>query len=719
MTTPLHLLNTIFGYTHFRLNQKTIIETLLNGRDVLALMPTGGGKSICYQIPAILRPGVGIVVSPLIALMQDQVNALHLIGVKAAYLNSSLERTQIKHIEDSLSKNAFDLLYIAPERLLDGSFLKKLLRLKIALFAIDEAHCVSQWGHDFRPHYQQLSTLQALFPKIPRIALTATADAKTQHEIIEQLALKKAVRFIDSFDRPNIHYTITQETAPSHIKKKSSRYSSQQKLWNFIQRNHPFDAGIIYCLSRKKVEATVLWLTQKGRFVLPYHAGLPSHVRETNQNTFLYKKGIIMVATIAFGMGIDKPDVRFVAHLSLPKSIEAYYQETGRAGRDGEASSAWMAYELYDVITLKRMMQQSSGNNDYKKVSLEKLDTMLALCESVQCRRQYLLAYFDEILEKSCGYCDNCLTPPELWNATEAVRQALSCVYRTGQSFGVSYIIDVLVGKNDARILRHGHEQLSTFGLGKKHSPLVWKSLFRQLIAQKIVWVDHLNHGIILLTQASRPLLKNETSFMARKLSTSPLESSSPSFNIDESPLLSDLKALRVQLSVDEKVPPYMIFHDSTLREMCLTRPKTLSSLRSILGMGEKKLKKYGDHFLTIIQKHPLSSSNNKASYDLSDTIHTTLEMLKDVKNIKTIAKKRKLTYNTIYSHIIKGIQLGQVDPLKVLPIDALDYQRIVHCLDLYPLNETGRLKKIFIALNETFEYNVIKGVIAAERVNH
>ena len=704
MQKALDILNKTFGYDNFRLNQEEIVASLIDGRDVLALMPTGGGKSLCYQIPAIIRPGVGIIVSPLIALMQDQVDAMNLIGVKAAFINSSLAIDQVRHIEQQLFSGELDLLYVAPERLLNQKFLNMISGLKISLFAIDEAHCVSQWGHDFRPEYQQLSALHTLFPEVPRIALTATADSRTQTEIIEQLELENAARYINSFDRPNIRYAIAEGS------------KSKDQLWAFLESEYPTDAGIVYCLSRKKVEATAEWLQGKGRNALPYHAGLPADVRQKNQKAFLRQEGVIIVATIAFGMGIDKPDVRFVAHLSLPKSIEAYYQETGRAGRDGQPSSAWMAYGLQDVILLRQMMQQGDGNENFKQTSQQKLDSMLGLCESTHCRRQLLLAYFDETMAEPCGNCDNCLHPPETWDATEAARQALSCVYRTGQRFGVTYVIDVLLGKADSRIESNQHNELSTFGIGTEHSVTVWKSLFRQMIAKGLLYVDHENFGRVKLTESSRPLLKGEVNLEARKQAKKEKSKKSKSKNIAviHQELFDALRALRIEIAEEQEkgVPPFVIFHDSTLIEMTEVRPSELNRMQFISGVGEKKLEKYGKQFLKVIQEYPLSES---VSTNLSDTVNETLQLLADDHTIELISKKRNMTIGTIYGHIAKAIEEGMLDPLIVLPIDETDYQLIAQTIEAYRDETESPLKKMFDALGEQFDYGIIKCVLAGE----
>ncbi|WP_081485977.1 DNA helicase RecQ [Thiothrix nivea] len=605
MQRAYQILNNTYGYADFRLNQQDIIGSLLQGRDVLALMPTGGGKSLCYQIPALARDGVGIVVSPLIALMQDQVDALQQLGIRAAFLNSTLNYGTVLQVERELLEGEIDLLYVAPERLLGEKMLALLERLNssvgIALFAIDEAHCVSQWGHDFRPEYQQLSVLAERFPGIPRIALTATADQRTRQEIIQQLRLQNADVYINSFDRPNIHYTIRQGQ------------NARQQLWRFIADNHPQDAGIVYCLSRKKVEDTALWLAEQGRVALPYHAGMSADTRREHQQRFLREDGVIIVATIAFGMGIDKPDVRFVAHLSLPKSIEAYYQETGRAGRDGQPSNAWMAYGLQDVITLRQMMQESTASEQQKRVEHHKLQAMLGLCEMTTCRRQALLEYFGEPTPEPCGNCDNCQSPPEVWEAAVAAQKALSCVYRTGQRFGVNYIIDVLLGKDDSRIRQFGHDQLSTYGIGTEHSQAEWRNIFRQLIALGYLSVDVDGHGGLRLTDKSRPLLRGEIELhlrkeqmreRVRKERNRAERTPRPEFeemSTAAKALFEQLRNLRTRLAKEQEVPPYVIFHDSTLLHMANEQPQTLEAMRSIPGIGERKLEQYGQAFLNVI----------------------------------------------------------------------------------------------------------------------
>ncbi len=590
------ILRSVYGYDDFRLNQRAIIASLLDGKDVLALMPTGGGKSLCYQIPALVRPGVGIVVSPLIALMQDQVEALKQLGLRAAFLNSTLDYAGAQAIEQALLAGELDLLYVAPERLLTERMLGLMDRSHLALFAIDEAHCVSQWGHDFRPEYQKLSVLAGRYPTVPRIALTATADQRTRQEIISQLGLEQADLYVNSFDRPNITYTIHEGQ------------NARQQLWRFIDTCHYRDAGIVYCLSRKKVESVAQWLSERGCIALPYHAGLSAQVRQAHQERFLREDGVIIVATIAFGMGIDKPDVRFVAHLNLPKSIEAYYQETGRAGRDGEPANAWMAYGLQDVITLRQMMADSKASEQQKRVEHHKLEAMLGLCEMTTCRRVALLDYFDEPGTEACGNCDNCLNPPQSWDGTVAAQKALSCVYRTGQRFGVNYLVDVLQGRADDRIRQFGHDSLSTFGIGQDHGQSEWRTIFRQLIALGYLSVDLEGHGALRLTEKSRPLLRGEISLQLRHDRTvekkQKVRGVKATVRPEDQSLWEALRRLRLRLAQEQGVPSYVIFHDSTLIQMIVQRPRTLEGLGMISGIGEQKRERYGQAFLEEIRAH-------------------------------------------------------------------------------------------------------------------
>jgi ATP-dependent DNA helicase RecQ len=603
-TSAQKVLSEVFGYSTFRGAQQAIVECVIQGGDALVLMPTGGGKSLCYQIPALVRQGVGIVVSPLIALMQDQVDALNQLGVSAAFLNSSLSAQAAQAVSRQLLAGELKLLYVAPERLMTESFLALLHKLQVSdyigLFAIDEAHCVSQWGHDFRPEYRALTVLHERFPDVPRIALTATADAPTRREIIERLKLDQAQQFVSSFDRPNIHYRVTQKN------------NVRQQLLSFLEAEHANDAGIVYCLSRKKVEETADWLNEQGWDALPYHAGLDAAVRNQNQRRFLREEGIVMVATVAFGMGIDKPNVRFVAHLDLPKSMEGYYQETGRAGRDGLPANTWMAYGLGDVVSMRQMLLSGDAPEERKRVELQKLDALLGFCESTECRHQTLLRYFGEDYPGNCNTCDNCLTPVETWDATEPARMALSCVYRTGQRFGVAHLIDVLLGKLTPKIQQFNHQALSTFGIGKELAQAQWSSVFRQLAVKGLINVDMEAFGGLKLSESSRAVLRGEQAIWMRRDSAPVKRKISKTERgarlredfaaANEDPLWQALKAKRMELAREQGVPPYVIFHDSTLLEMLNRKPQTLTELAKISGIGQSKLSKYGDAFLTVLE---------------------------------------------------------------------------------------------------------------------
>ena len=593
--SALDILHTHYGYDQFRFRQSEIVQTLIDGGDALVLMPTGGGKSVCYQIPAMVRDGVGVVISPLIALMQDQVNALNTMGIRASFLNSTQSFETRREVEQQLLSGQLDLLYVSPERLNTSDFMGLLGRIKISLFAIDEAHCVSQWGHDFRSDYLRLKMLHEAFPQIPRIALTATADRRTREEIVQQLGLQNAARFVHSFDRPNIFYRIGEGQ------------NNRQRLWQFIEDNHANDAGIVYCLSRKNVDAVADWLVDKGRIALPYHAGMSSEDRALHQHRFLAEEGVIIVATIAFGMGIDKPDVRFVAHLNMPRTIEAYYQETGRAGRDGQPANAWLAYGMQDVINLRMINQQNDAEEAHKMLQHNKLESMLAFCEQVNCRRQTLLGYFDENLDQPCGHCDNCLQPPTTWDATEAARKALSCVYRTGQRFGTNYVIDILIGKTDERIERNHHDQISTWSIGKDMNSKQWRSVFRQLLAFAYLESDSDLHGGLRLTQRAKPLLAGEESLHLREVTeTGRKKRSSTSRTVIErtnQPLFERLRNLRKTIADENGVPPYVIFHDKTLHEMAAIQPLDLEHMNEISGIGEKKLERFGKAFLHEIEE--------------------------------------------------------------------------------------------------------------------
>jgi len=595
---PAHdLLSRIFGYDEFRGPQQAIVEHVAAGNDALVLMPTGGGKSLCYQVPSLLRDGTGIVISPLIALMQDQVEALRQLGVRAEYLNSTLDGDTAARVERELLAGELDMLYVAPERLLTGRFLSLLSRSRIALFAIDEAHCVSQWGHDFRPEYRQLTVLHERWPDVPRIALTATADPPTQREIAERLDLTNAQHFVSSFDRPNIRYTVVQKD------------NAKRQLLDFL-KVHRQEAGIVYCMSRRKVEETAEFLCKEGMNALPYHAGLPAEVRAANQRRFLREDGIVMCATIAFGMGIDKPDVRFVAHTDLPKSMEGYYQETGRAGRDGEAAEAWLCYGLGDVVLLKQMIEQSEAGEDRKTLERSKLDHLLGYCESMQCRRQVLLAGFGETYPQPCGNCDNCLLPPDAWDASVAAQKALSCVYRSGQRFGVGHLIDILRGGDNEKVRQFGHTELSTYGIGKDLDARTWRSVFRQLVASSLLEVDSSAYGGLRLTDGSREVLKGQRKVMMRRETPKAArerDRSGQRTGLSVLPqdlaLFNALRGLRAELAREQNVPAFVIFHDSTLRNIAEQRPTSVDALGRVGGIGGTKLARYGDRLVEIVRE--------------------------------------------------------------------------------------------------------------------
>jgi ATP-dependent DNA helicase RecQ len=690
--TPITILQQVFGYDRFRGAQAEIIDQVLGGSDALVLMPTGGGKSLCYQIPALLRPGTGIVISPLIALMQDQVDALRQLGVRAAFLNSSLPPDAAWQVEQELLAGELDLLYIAPERLLTGRFLSLLDRSRIALFAIDEAHCVSQWGHDFRPEYIQLHLLHERWPGVPRVALTATADEPTRNEIVTRLGLAEAGKFVSSFDRPNIRYRIVEKTSPA----------------------------------------------------LPYHAGLPQEMRRTHQARFLREEAVIIVATIAFGMGIDKPDVRFVAHLDLPKTLEGYYQETGRAGRDGLPADAWMTYGLGDVTMLRRIIEDSEADEQFKRLELHKLNAMVGFCETTECRRLALLRYFGEQRDDSCGNCDTCLEPVETWDGTVAAQKAMSAVFRTGQRFGVGYLVDVLVGKADERMRRLGHDRVSTFGIGTELNAKQWRSVYRQLVAAGLVAVDVEGYGGLRLTEAARPVLRGERSLMLRRdperrrgtaADRRPSVVDLPD-HPDARALWERLRGLRRELAARESVAPYMIFGDVTLRELVNYRPRDADELSRISGVGAVKLERFGTDFLTLLAEHeaehgrpanlaPPPGPRGRSSLrptaaipaveqGLSETVQTTLELFRAGVPVNEIAVRREIRPTTVYGHLARCIESGELELTDVVKLDRELIDAIELAFNSLPRDALYALKPVYDQFDGHVDYGTLRCVRAA-----
>ncbi|WP_295586460.1 DNA helicase RecQ [uncultured Lamprocystis sp.] len=745
---PLEILNRVFGYPSFRGAQEAVIEQILRGGDALVLMPTGGGKSLCYQIPALLRPGTGVVVSPLIALMQDQVDALRQLGVRAAFLNSSMAADEQARVERALLAGELDLCYVAPERLLSERFLNLLGRVSIALFAIDEAHCVSQWGHDFRPEYIQLNLLHERWPQVPRIAVTATADAPTRREIVAKLALEQAAQFVSSFDRPNIRYRITEKAQP------------RRQLIEFLRNEHPRDAGIVYCLSRRKVEETAEFLREQGFSALAYHAGLTAEQRRAHQAEFLRGEGVIVVATIAFGMGIDKPDVRFVAHLDLPKSLEAYYQETGRAGRDGLPANAWMTYGLGDVVMLRRFIEASEAEEQFKRVELHKLNALLGFCETSECRRRVMLNYFGEALAEPCGNCDTCLAPVARWDGTVAAQKAMSCIFRTEQRFGVNYLIDVLLGKDHERIRRFGHDRTSTFGIGQDLSAEQWKSVYRQLVAAGLVAVDMEAHGALKLTELSRAVLRGEQRVHLRRdperRPASRAAENKGRAIAAETPLDPEATALwerlrthRRELAQQQGVPPYVIFNDATLRELVTYRPRDADAFSRISGVGVVKLERYGVSFLGVLADHeaehgrpadlpplpepptradrsatgsaagPLSEKAPAAgrswNLGLSGTVRETLELFRAGIPPAAIGEQRDLKLTTVFTHLARCIEEGELSLRDVVTLGEDEIEAIRSAFDqLVGLDSPQMLKPVYDAFEGHYDYGLLRCVRAA-----
>lgn len=710
------LLRTVFGYSSFRKDQEAVIRRVIQGEDAIVIMPTGGGKSLCYQIPSLVRPGVGIVVSPLIALMANQVSALEQNGVRATFLNSSLAADVAQRRRAALLRGEFDLLYVAPERLVQPAFLDFVQELNPALFAIDEAHCVSQWGHDFRPEYLQLGQLADRFPEVPRLALTATADEKTRQEMRERLVLPRAELFIGGFDRPNIHYAVGEKQSPT------------RQLLQFLKR-HEGEAGIVYAFSRKRTEAFAETLRTQGYRAMAYHAGLSSEERTRVQETFLREEGVIVVATIAFGMGIDKPDVRFVAHLDLPKSVEAYYQETGRAGRDGNPAEAWMIYSLQDTVLLRNFINNSEAPEAQKRVEHQKLDALLGFCEAVDCRRKLLLNYFGEALEEDCGNCDVCEEEVAVEDGTEAARKALSCVYRTGQRFGAGHVADVLVGNAPERILRLGHDKLSTYGIGREWPRKRWMGLFRQLTARGFLEANE--HGALSLTDRARPLLRGEESFRmrilreaaSRKISVSPdatLESEA------SRELFEALRRERKRLADKAGLPAYVICSDRSLVELARKEPQNAHQLKTVHGIGDRKVEQYGESFLEIIRREGSgefhaedfnAESNSKArENEPGDSALRTGLLLRAGKSVEAVARERGLTDSTILSHSERLIANGEIELEKVVSLSRTDIERIRTHLENQPPEQAGKLKPIYEHFDGRFDYGVLRCVLAALR---
>ncbi|MBF7729461.1 DNA helicase RecQ [Pseudomonas sp. N040] len=691
------VLKAVFGYDAFRGKQAAIIERVARGGDALVLMPTGGGKSLCFQVPALLREGLTVVVSPLIALMDDQVATLDELGVAAAALNSTMDAGQQREVAERIRRGEIKLLYLAPERLVQPRMLAFLQGLQIALFAIDEAHCVSQWGHDFRPEYLQLGQLAELFPAVPRIALTATADLRTREEIVQRLHLEQAERFLASFDRPNIFYRIVPKEQP------------RKQLLAFLA-DRKGDAGIVYCLSRKKVEEVAAFLAEQGYPALPYHAGLNNDLRAQHQKRFLNEEGLIMVATIAFGMGIDKSNVRFVAHLDLPKSLEAYYQETGRAGRDGLPADAWMAYGLQDVVMLKQMLNNSEGDERHKRVEQHKLEAMLALCEEIRCRRQALLAYFDEEMPQPCGNCDNCVDGVQTWDATEPARQALSAIFRSGQRYGVGHLLDILLGRDNERVRTMGHQHLTVFGVGKALGEAEWRSLFRQLVARGLADVDLEGYGGLRLSEKCRPLLRGEVSLQLRRdlVSKLPKVSSSSASQLvrsDERVQWEALRSLRRKLAEEHSVPPYVIFPDSTLLDMLRQQPASLAEMARVSGVGARKLERYGEAFLAVL------AAGDAAPVAVVDLRHELVSLARAGMTPAQIASQLKCTEKNVYSLMAEAIARQQLSLEQALDLPEALLGEIQEAF----LDGEGQLPSV-AAIAPGFSGRVSEGVLHCVR---
>ena len=719
------VLERVFGYHGFRGQQEDVIAALLAGDDALVLMPTGGGKSMCYQLPSLLRPGLGLVVSPLIALMQDQVDALRQLGVRAAFLNSTLERAEADAVQRDALEGRLDLLYVAPERLLTERFLGLLDRVQLALIAIDEAHCVSQWGHDFRPEYLGLGVLAERYPGVPRIALTATADAATRREMLDKLRLERARTFVSSFDRPNLRYVVVD------------KHDARAQLLRLLQREHPGEAGIVYCLSRKSVDQTAVWLQRQGVLALPYHAGLDAAARREHQQRFLREEGVVVVATIAFGMGIDKPDVRFVAHLDVPRSLEGYYQETGRAGRDGLPATAFMTYGLADVVAMRRMLAAGGASDAIKRLEQQKLDALLAYCETAGCRRAALLGYFGERYQGPCDNCDTCLTPVDTWDGTVAAQQALSAVVRTGQRFGAGHVIDVLRGTSTPRVLSLGHDRLPTFAVGEALSERTWRSVMRQLVAAGTLAPDAEGYGVLRLGPGSAAVLKGEREVRLRRDPERPAPAKRSTAARARARATADLagpalarfealRELRAQLAREQGVPAYVIFHDATLRAMAEHDPRTRAALAGISGVGAAKLERYGAAFLAVLRGDGDADAGAPAAapvpppLDLpasdpdADTATRTRDLILAGYAPAAVARMRGVTQRTVEDHLAELVRRGELTAEEATGLDreALAPVRAAVQAQLAASGER-RLRPVFDALEERVPYAVIKCVMA------
>ncbi len=733
---PLRILHDVFGYTTFIGLQRTIIDHVMAGNDTVAIMPTGSGKSLCYQIPALARPGMGVVISPLIALMHDQVDALLQAGVRAAYLNSSLSAQEKNQVEYKMEHGELDLLYVAPERFATAGFIERLQRLSLSLFAIDEAHCVSQWGHDFRPDYLNLSILAKSFPHVPRIALTATADGPTRRDIVDRLIMPQAELFCGGFDRPNIHYTVVSKDHP------------RRQLLSFIREHHEGECGIVYCRSRKKVESTAEWLAEHGVTALPYHAGLSPVIRQQNQDRFMREDGLVMVATVAFGMGVDKPDVRFVAHIDPPKSLEAYHQETGRAGRDGLPAHAWMAYGLGDIASLRQLLFSDGEDTPAKRVEQHKLTAVLGFCETAECRRKVLLGYFGETLESGCGNCDTCQQPVETIDGKILAQKALSCIFRTDQLFGAGHLSDILVGKVTPAIARFHHENVSTFGIGAEFDRRQWMSVYRQLAASGSLSVDVEGHGGLKLNAKSWEILKGKQDIVFRldpvqsknkspKVTTRRRRFAELATALDEA-LFERLRALRNELAVKRGVPPYTVFHDKSLVDMTMKKPCSEDLFLGVHGVGHAKADAYGEAFIEIIRAHVNENGLHEVKLEeLADGTHEallvpqpkkkvakgdsrkeTFELFCELENVEAVAHQRGLSTVTITQHLAWYVEHGELQLDKVVSLDDATLRHITETFRRVEAEQGMALRPVYEALEEKFDYSILHFVRAAMKAN-